>query len=54
MDRGCCSTCGVGAALSVTATVKLLTPVDVGVPDRTPAGLSLNPLGKAPDASDQV
>ena len=40
---------GVGVAESVTVTVKLKDPKDVGDPVRTPAGLRLNPGGVLPD-----
>ena len=45
----------VGVCESVTVTEKLDLPVaPVGVPEITPAALSVNPLGKAPDLSVQV
>jgi hypothetical protein len=40
---------GVGVAESVTVTVKLKDPKEVGDPDSTPAGLRLNPGGVLPD-----
>jgi hypothetical protein len=39
----------VGVAESVTVTVKLKVPKAVGVPERTPVGLSVNPVGSAPE-----
>jgi hypothetical protein len=43
-----------GTAESVTVTVKLKVPNAVGVPERTPAGLSVSPVGRAPDVIAQV
>jgi hypothetical protein len=40
--------CG-GVAESVTVTVKLKVPAAVGVPEITPPGLKVNPVGRAPD-----
>ena len=46
---------GVGVCESVTVTEKFEVPVaPVGVPEITPAALSVNPVGKAPDLSVQV
>jgi hypothetical protein len=39
----------VGVAESVTVTVKLKVPNAVGVPERTPAELSVSPFGSAPE-----
>jgi hypothetical protein len=39
----------VGVAESVTVTVKLKVPKAVGVPERTPPVLKVNPAGSAPD-----
>jgi shikimate kinase len=43
-----------GVAESVTVTVKLKVPDAVGVPDNTPAELSVIPVGSAPDVTAQV
>jgi hypothetical protein len=41
--------------VSFTATVKLLVPVKVGVPEITPVlGASVNPVGRAPEKIDHV
>jgi hypothetical protein len=43
-----------GDPLSLTATVKVVVPLAVGVPERTPPLESVRPAGKLPDASDHV
>jgi hypothetical protein len=45
---------GVGVAESVTVTVKLNVPQAVGVPESTPLGLNVSPVGSAPEAIAQV
>jgi hypothetical protein len=44
----------VPPTLSATWTVKLEVPAVVGVPEITPAELSDNPAGRAPELIDQV
>ena len=44
-----------GLALSLTCTVKLDVPVADGVPEMAPVELfSVNPVGRLPEANDQV
>ena len=40
--------------LSVAVTVKLNVPAAVGVPDRTPAEVSVSPVGMAPTVTANV
>ena len=44
----------VAPAASLTCTVKLDVPAVVGVPESTPAAVSVNPAGNVPLASDHV
>lgn len=43
-----------GVAESDTWTVKLKVPKAVGVPESTPAGVSVTPAGREPEVTDQV
>jgi hypothetical protein len=47
----CVATC---APESVALTVKVLDPVEVGVPEKTPALLIVTPVGSVPAEIDQV
>ena len=46
--------CGVGVAESVTVTLNEKVPKAVGVPDSTPAELSVIPVGSAPPLTAHV
>ena len=55
MDRAKAFVCVCARVLaSLTTTVKLLSPADVGVPARMPALLRLRPTGRLPDINDHV
>jgi len=50
----CVAVAGNGSAESVTFRVTEKVPAALGVPVMTPAALSERPLGRAPEATDQV
>lgn len=52
--RGLVADCGVGEVESDTWTVKVNEPLELGVPDNTPLMVSVTPLGKDPEESDQL
>jgi hypothetical protein len=52
IERAAVAVC-VGVPASVASRVNAATPAEVGVPETTPVGERLNPLGRAPEATDQ-
>ena len=50
-DNACVA---VEKCVSVTSTVKLNSPLVVGVPEIRPLLASVSPVGKAPDNNDQL
>ena len=43
-----------GELLSLTATVKLAVPLALGLPEMTPELDNVSPVGRLPDAIDQL
>lgn len=43
-----------GLPLSVTATIKANVPAAVGVPETTPLGAMIKPVGRLPEVTFQV
>jgi hypothetical protein len=55
MERAWVAVCGVGVVESVTCTVKLKVPKEVGSPDINPLALfNVNPAGRAPEIIVQL
>jgi hypothetical protein len=54
IERALMAVCGVGLVESVTWTENVVAVAIVGVPERTPAVLSVRPAGGAPAARLQV
>jgi hypothetical protein len=53
-DKVLVAVCGVGDVESVTWAVKVNVPAAVGVPERTPLGVSVTPLGREPEVMAHV